>query len=148
MLVFILGTLLYVLSSFVVILKMKRELVSLLLLSFACLVNVDVPWLFFTVPGVDLQLVIVLFPDHTHLTYITITDKPMCNRNEEPHSNHETPGKQTKQNNQLSSPSRWLQNYRMDTKQLIAKHRITEKSKWVWSGNTTIITYTIDLRNL
>ena len=42
----------------------KRELVALLGLSFWCLVIVV--WLFFAVPWVFLQFVIVVFPDHTH----------------------------------------------------------------------------------
>ena len=53
-----------VLSSFVIILKMKRELVALLLL-YGCLITVYVLWLFLTVPLVGLQCVIVVFPDHT-----------------------------------------------------------------------------------
>ena len=40
-------TLLCVLSSFAIILKRKRELVTLLLLSYGCLVAVNVLWLFF-----------------------------------------------------------------------------------------------------
>ena len=43
-------SLLYVLSSFVIILTRKRELVALLLLSFRCLVTVNILWLFLTVP--------------------------------------------------------------------------------------------------
>ena len=48
--------LLYVLSSFANILtrKLKRELVVLLLLSFACLVTVNIRWLFLSVPWVCL----------------------------------------------------------------------------------------------
>ena len=56
-----------VLSSFAIILKRKRELFALLLLSYGCLVTVNVLWLFLTVSRVDLQCVIVVFPDHTHL---------------------------------------------------------------------------------
>ena len=44
-----------VFSSFVIILKRKRELVALLLLSYGCLVIVNVLWLFLTVPWVGLQ---------------------------------------------------------------------------------------------
>ena len=58
-------TLLYVHSSFAIILKGKRDLVALLSLSFWCLVAVV--WLFLTVPRVCLQFVIVAFPDHIHL---------------------------------------------------------------------------------
>ena len=53
-------------SSFAVILTRKRELVSLLLLSFGCLVTVNVLWIFFTVTWVGLQFAIVVFSDHTH----------------------------------------------------------------------------------
>ena len=56
--------LLYVHSSFAIILMGKRELVALLSLSSWCLVIVM--WLFLAVPWVCLQLVIVVFPDHTH----------------------------------------------------------------------------------
>ena len=42
---------------------------NLLLLSFRCLVTVNVMWLFLTVPWVGLQCVIVLSPDHTHLLF-------------------------------------------------------------------------------
>ena len=49
------------------ILKRKRKLVALLLLSNRCIVNINVLWLFLTVPWVGLQCVIVVFPDHTHL---------------------------------------------------------------------------------
>ena len=58
-----------VLSSFAIILKRKRELVSLLVLSYGCLVTVNVMWLFLTVPWVGLQCVIVVFRDHTHLLF-------------------------------------------------------------------------------
>ena len=57
-------TLLYVHSSFAIILMGKRELVALLSLSSWCLVIVV--WLFFTVPWLCLQFVIVVLPDHTH----------------------------------------------------------------------------------
>ena len=51
-------------SSFAIILKRKRKLVAL---SYRCIVTINVLWLFLTVPWVDLQCVIVVFPDHTHL---------------------------------------------------------------------------------
>ena len=44
-------------------LKRKRKL----LLSYRCIVILNVMWLFPTVPWVGLQYVIVVFPDHTHL---------------------------------------------------------------------------------
>ena len=55
--------LLYVHSSFEIILMGKRELVDLLSLSSWCLVIVV--WLFLAVPWVCLLFVIVVFPDHT-----------------------------------------------------------------------------------
>ena len=56
-------------SSFAIILNRKRKLVALLLLSYRCIVTINVLWLFFTVPLVGLQYVIVVFPDHTHLPF-------------------------------------------------------------------------------
>ena len=56
-------------SSFAIILKRKRKLVALLLLSYICIVTINVLWLFLTVPWVGLQCVIVVFPDHTHLLF-------------------------------------------------------------------------------
>ena len=54
-------------SSFAIILKRKRKLVALLLLSYRCIVTISDLWHFLTVPLVGLQYVIVVFPDHTHL---------------------------------------------------------------------------------
>ena len=62
--------LLYVHSSFAIIVKRKRKLAALLLLSFRCLATVNVWWLFLTVPWVGLQCVNVVFPDHTHLLFL------------------------------------------------------------------------------
>ena len=56
-------------SSFAIILKRKRKLVALLLLSYSCIVTINVLWLFLTVPWVGLQYVIVVFPDHYHLLF-------------------------------------------------------------------------------
>ena len=64
----ILCTLLYVHSSFAIILLGKRGLVALLGLSFWCLVTVV--WLFLEVPWICLQFVIVVLPDHTHLLFL------------------------------------------------------------------------------
>ena len=64
-------TLLYVHFSIAVILMGKRELIALLNLSSWCLVMVE--RLFLTVPRGCLQFVIVVFPDHTHLLFFTIT---------------------------------------------------------------------------
>ena len=57
--------LLYVHSSFAIILMGKRELVALLSLSSWCLMMVV--WLFLAVSWVCLRFVIVVSPDHTHL---------------------------------------------------------------------------------
>ena len=55
-------------SSFAIILVIgKRELVALPCLSCWCLVSVV--WLLLTMLWVCLQLVIVVFPDHTHLLF-------------------------------------------------------------------------------
>ena len=53
-------------SSFAIILKRKRKLVALLLLSYRCIVSINVLWLFFKVPLVGLQYVIVILSGHTH----------------------------------------------------------------------------------
>ena len=55
-------------SSFAIILKRKRKLIALLLLSYRCLVTVSVPGL--TVPWVILLCVFLVFPDHTHLLFV------------------------------------------------------------------------------
>ena len=44
-------------------------MVTLLLLSFGCLLTVNVLWLFFKVSLVGIQFLIVVFPDHTHLLF-------------------------------------------------------------------------------
>ena len=67
MFVFILLCIICVHFSFAIILKKKRILVALLLLSYRCIVTINVLWLFLTVPWIGLQCVIVVFPDHTHL---------------------------------------------------------------------------------
>ena len=56
-------------SSSAIILKMKRQLAALLLLSYICLVTVNVLWRFLTVSWVGLQCVIVVFPALTHLLF-------------------------------------------------------------------------------
>ena len=61
--------LLYVHSSIAIILMGKRELVALLNLSAWCLVMVE--RLFLAVPRGCLRFVIVVFPDHTHLLFMT-----------------------------------------------------------------------------
>ena len=52
-------------SSFAINLKRNRKLVALLLLSYSCIVTINVLWLFL----VGLQYVIVILPDHTHLLF-------------------------------------------------------------------------------
>ena len=61
--------LLCVYSSFAIILKRKRKLVAFLLLSYRCIVTINVLRLFLTVPWGGLQCVIVVFSDHTHLLF-------------------------------------------------------------------------------
>ena len=53
-------------------LEEERKLVAALLLSYRCIVTINVLWLFLTVPQVCLQCVIVVFPDHTHLCLLYI----------------------------------------------------------------------------
>ena len=72
-------TLLNVPSSFAIILMGKRELVALLGLSSWCIVVVV--WLFLVVPWVCLRLVIVVFPDHTHLLFLIICGCESLTRN-------------------------------------------------------------------
>ena len=59
-------------SSFAIILKRKRNLDVLLLLSYICLVTVNVLCHFLTFPWVGLQCVVVVFPDHTHLLFYKV----------------------------------------------------------------------------
>ena len=57
--------------SFSIILKRKRKLVALLLLlSYRCIVTINILWLFLMVLWVCLQYVIVVFPGHTHLCLV------------------------------------------------------------------------------
>ena len=70
MFVFVLLCLLRVHSSFAIILKRKRKLFALLLLSYSCIVTINVLWLFLTLSWVGLHCVIVVFPDHTRLLFI------------------------------------------------------------------------------
>ena len=60
--------LLYVHSSFAIILMGKRELFALLSLFSWCLVFVV--WLILAVAWICLQFVIVVFSDHTHLLFL------------------------------------------------------------------------------
>ena len=63
-------TLLYVHSSIAIILMEKSELVALPNLSSCCLVMVN--RLFLEVPWGCLRFEIVVFPDHTHLLFLTL----------------------------------------------------------------------------
>ena len=72
-------TLLYVPSSFAIILMGKRELVAVFSLSSWCLVIVV--WRFLKMPWVCLQFVIVVFPDHTHLLFLLEKSKCSIFRN-------------------------------------------------------------------
>ena len=56
-------------SSFAIIWKRKRNLVAFLILSYRCIVTINVMWPFLITPRVGLQCVIVVFPDHTHLLF-------------------------------------------------------------------------------
>ena len=42
----------------------------MLLLSYRCIVTINVLWLFLMVPLVGLPCVIVVFPDHTHSLFL------------------------------------------------------------------------------
>ena len=70
-------TLLYVQSSFAIVLMGKRELVALLSLSSGCLVIVVL--LFIAMPCVCQQFVIVVFPDHTHCFSLKYGIVPVSN---------------------------------------------------------------------
>ena len=59
-----------ILYSIAIILMGKRELIAFLNLSSWCLVMVD--RLFLAMPRGCLQFVIVVFPDHTHLLFLSI----------------------------------------------------------------------------
>ena len=67
-------------SSFAIILKRKRKLVALLLLSYRCIVTIKILWLFLTLQWVGLQYVIVVFPEHTHLLLDYTSSKFTCNQ--------------------------------------------------------------------
>ena len=69
--------LLCVRSSFEIILKRKRKLVALLLLSYRCIVTKNALCLFLTVPLVGLQYVIVVFSDHIHLPFLRLRWNPV-----------------------------------------------------------------------
>ena len=62
------------LSSFAIILKKEIELVALLLLSYGCIVTVNVLWIFLTVAWIGLKCVTVVIPEHTHLLLESMID--------------------------------------------------------------------------
>ena len=66
-------------SSVAIILKRKRKIVALLLLSYRCIVTIKVLWLFLMVLWVGLQYVIVVFPDHTHFLIGVWGNSPRTN---------------------------------------------------------------------
>ena len=67
----------YVHFSFAINLKRKRKRIALLLLSYRCIVTINVLWLFLTMSWVGLQCVIVVFPDLTHLLFV-VRVKKVC----------------------------------------------------------------------
>ena len=71
-------------TSFAIILKRKRKLVALLLLSYRCIVTLNILWLFLTVPWVGLQCMIVVFPDHTHLLFNKVSARVQSQANTSP----------------------------------------------------------------
>ena len=82
--------LLYVPSRFVIILMGKRELIALFGLSSWCLVIVA--RLLLAVPWVCLQFVIVVFPDHTHFLFSSMSEfsKPVYFRTIQQNRNNNT----------------------------------------------------------
>ena len=56
-------------SSFAIILRRKRKLLTLLLLFYRCSVTINVLWLFLMVPWVGLQYVTVVFSYQTHFLF-------------------------------------------------------------------------------
>ena len=60
--------LLYAHSSFAIIMTGKRELAALKRLSSLCIMIVV--WVFLAMPWVCLQIMIMVFPDHTHLPFM------------------------------------------------------------------------------
>ena len=59
-------------DAFAIILKRKRKLIALLLLSYRYIatVTVNILWLFLMVPWVRLKCMIVVYFDHTHLLFV------------------------------------------------------------------------------
>ena len=72
------SALLCVHSSFAIILKRKRKLVALQLLSYRCIVTMIFLWLFLTVPWFCLQCVIVVFPIHINSLFALLLVSCYC----------------------------------------------------------------------
>ena len=70
---FVYFTLLCVYSYFAIILKRKGKPVGLLLLSYRCIVTINVLWLVCPLLWVGLQCVLVVFLDHNHLLFYMLT---------------------------------------------------------------------------
>ena len=70
---FVCYALLFVHSSCAIILMRKRKLGALHNFSYRCIVTINVLWLFLAVRWVGLQCVTVVFPDHTHLLFVSST---------------------------------------------------------------------------
>ena len=70
--------LLYVHDSSAMVLERKGKLIALPVLSYRCLVTVNVVRLFLTALWVGLQCLIVVFPDHTHLLFLVILRQQNC----------------------------------------------------------------------
>ena len=81
-------TLLYVHSSFAIIMMGKRKLFGLLSLTSCCILMVV--WLLLVVPWVCLLFAIVVFPNHTHLLFLG-SEYPFCLH----YMNHKTGGLET-----------------------------------------------------
>ena len=62
-------------------------------------------------------------------------------RKKEPHSNHETPGRQTKQSNQLPLPHQDDCKTKRDIKKRATKHRTLAREKIYVEYNDTLVNY-------
>ena len=58
-------------SSFVIFLKRNGKLVALLLLSYRCIVTINVLWLLLMVPWVGLQYMVAVFLHYTHYPFFS-----------------------------------------------------------------------------
>ena len=128
-------SLLYVHFSIAIILMGKRELIALLNLSSWCLVMVE--RLFLTVPRGCLQFVIVVFPDHTHLLFLTrkcqthILQTNLWLDQEEPKNTSNAKKNRTHQSTQFSLPQQVDYKTRKD-KTLLQKQASNDKLNNHW----------------